>query len=167
MLGLDKHTFKESFSFGLNVIVMSMLCALSGIFHKKKRDIMYIIFVTGFANIIPDIYAYYLMQRQKNVSISEAIVTTLPLGLAEMLSITFISMPLLFLNNKYTRFFAAIGVGAILVIISTYLNEEKEATLTNFVEPIVVTLIGVSLTYFLTSAGDKYLMPLVDSYIKN
>ena len=67
MLGLDKSAFKESFSFGLNVIVMSMLCALSGIFHKNKRDIMYIIFVTGFANIIPDIYAYYLMQRQKNV----------------------------------------------------------------------------------------------------
>jgi hypothetical protein len=165
MLGLDAGELKESFTFGVNEIVMTMLCALSGIMHKKKRDILYFIFVTGFASIIPDIYAYYLMQRQKNISISEAIVTTLPLVLAEIVSITLISMPLIFLNNKYTRFFSAIAIGTILVIISTYLNEEKETTLTNFIEPIFIILLGVGLTYFLTSAGDKYLMPIVDRHI--
>ena len=167
MLGLDSGELKESFTFGVNEIVMTMLCALSGIMHKKKRDIIYFIFVTGFASIIPDIYAYYLMQRQKNDSVQEAMMKTLPLTLAEMISTTLIAAPLLFFNDKYRRFFAAIGIGLILICVSSYLNKDKKESWHNLIEPIFVTLIGIVLAYFITSGGDKYLMPFVDKYIKN
>ena len=165
MLGLDAGELKESFTFGVNEIVMTMLCALSGIMHKKKRDILYFIFVTGFASIIPDIYSYYLMQRQKNDSVQKAMMKTLPLMMAEMISTTLISMPLLFFNNKHMRFYAAIGVGLILICVSSYLNKEKNESWQHLIEPIVVTIIGVILAFFITSGGDKYLMPLVDRYI--
>lgn len=165
--GNKSETFIEAFTFGINEIVMTMLCALSGYINKDKRDIIYIIFVTGFASMIPDVYAYYLMQRAKNISVKNSMAITFPVALSEIASTILISIPLIVFNNKHTRFFIALLVGIILITMSTSVNSTKNTTLVDMVEPIIITVFCVFLTYCITTIGRKYLMPFVDNIFLN
>jgi fumarate reductase subunit C len=144
-----------------------MLCALSGYINKDKAEIIYILFVTGLASMIPDVYAYYLMQRAKNISIRNSIIQTSPVALSEMVSTIFISIPLLLFDNKHTRFFVALFIGLILIMITSAINSTKTTKLIDMAEPLIITIFGVVLTYCITTLGRKYLMPIIDRRINN
>ena len=165
-MNLSDSKYVQSFSFGLNEIVMTMLCAISGYVEMNdKSELIYIIFVTGFASIIPDIYAYYLMMREEKKSISESLELSIPLIVAELLSTVIIASPLLFLDDKKKRFIYSIILGIILIFFSTFISKGKKVNWEDYVEPSIVTIVGIFVTYIITHHGGKYVKELAKKYV--
>lgn len=145
----------EGFTFGINEIVMTILCGISGYLNIPRKKLLYFLIVITFASIIPDFYSYYEMQRN-NVpgnaahSVMDSLKNTFPIMIAELSAVLLIAIPLMIFNNKKLR---AIGAGfvGIMLIIVTKLFSNKYTNMMELLKPAIFALLGAGLTYYITS----------------
>jgi hypothetical protein len=145
----------EGFTFGINEVVMTVLCGISGYLNIPRKKLLYFLIVITFASIIPDFYSYYEMQRNDNPgnkshSIIESFKNTFPIIIAELVAVLLIAIPLMIFNNKKLRALGAGFVGVLLILVTKYFSN-PHINIIRLVEPAVFALFGAGITYFVTS----------------
>ena len=145
----------EGFTFGINEVVMTVLCGISGYLNIPRKKLLYFLIVITFASIIPDFYSYYDMQRNDNPnnkshSMFESFKQTLPIVIAEIIAVLLITIPLIIFNNKKLRAFGAALVGIILIIVTKYFSN-PHINIIRLVEPAIFAILGAGVTYYVTS----------------
>jgi len=149
----------EGFTFGINEIVMTVLCGISGYLTISRKQILYFLIVIAIASIIPDFYAYYQMQRNdipgnKSHTVVESLKNTFPIMLAETGAVILIAIPLIIFNNKTFRAIGAIIVGVLLIIV-TKLYSVAYVNIYELLTPAVFAVLGAAFTYFVTNFFKK------------
>ena len=149
----------EGFTFGINEIVMTVLCGISGYLAISRKQILYFIIVIAISSIIPDFYSYYQMQRNdisgnKSHTIVESLKNTYPIILAEAGAVLLIAIPLIIFTNKVFRAIGAIIVGVSLIIV-TKLYSVSYVNIYELLTPAIFAVLGAVFTYFVTSLFKK------------
>ena len=151
----------EGFTFGINEIVMTVLCGISGYLSIPRKQLLYFLLVLTISSIIPDVYSYYQMQRNdipgnKSKTIIESLKNTYPIILSEASAVLLISIPLIIFNNKLFRAIGSIFIGISLIIV-TKLYSDSYINITGLLKPAVFALFGAGFTFVVSMLLKKYI----------
>ena len=141
-------------SFGLNEVVLTLLCAFSGFFDKTRNEIIYVIAITAVASSIPDVYAFYQeAQNEDKLSRGQAARQTGPVFIAEIMGAIALGVPLVVFRDRLTRTVMtfATGLGVILV------NEIwiQQNNLSKIVETMLFAIFAIVISYILSGLIKK------------
>ena len=151
----------EGFTFGINEVVMTVLCGISGYLSVPRKQLLYFLLVLAISSIIPDAYSYYQMQRNdlpenKAHSVIESLKNTYPIILSEAGAVLLISIPLMIFNNKVFRAIGAVFIGISLIIV-TKLYSDSYVNIYGLLTPAAVALLGAVFTFVVSVFLKKYI----------
>jgi hypothetical protein len=137
-------------AFGLNEVVLTLLCAFTGFLDKSQKEILYVLAVTAVASSIPDVYSYYdEEQNEDKLSRSQAARRSVPVFVAELLGAVVLSLPLVFFKNRNARTAGTFIMGMALIVANeTFLQKNSAGRVA---EVMVSVSIAVFTSYVLVS----------------
>ncbi len=144
----------EGFAFGINEVVMTVLCGISGYLSIPRKQMLYFLIVLSISSIVPDVYAYYQMQRNETPenrahSVIESLKNSYPIMLAELCAVFIIAIPLMAFTNKFSRALGAVIAGVILIIVTKFFSIPN-ANLYQLISPAIFAVVAAWFTYIFT-----------------
>jgi Ca2+/Na+ antiporter len=141
-----KDTKDSAASFGVNEVVLTLLCAFTGFLDFSKRELLYVLAVTALASSIPDLFSFYTIARKdKKMSMKDSFISTLPVMGSEIVTTIILGIPLFMFNRRKARVFFTLLTGFSMIALNQSLVLKSDVSET--IETTFFAMLAVGLAY--------------------
>ena len=145
-------------SFGVNEVVLTLLCAFTGFLDFSKRELLYVLAVTALASSIPDLFSFYSIARKdKRMSMKDALLSTLPVMGSEIVTTMILGIPLFLFSQRKERVIFTLLTGFSMIALnqSIILKSKPEETIETTILAMMAVLTAYVIARILKAIKDK------------
>ena len=147
-------TQSSAASFGVNEVVLTLLCAFTGFLDFSKRELLYVLAVTALASSIPDLFSFYTIARKDDKkSMKDSLLSTIPVMVSEIATTIVLGIPLFWFNRRKTRATFTLLTGFAMIALNQSLV--LKSSLTETVETTFFAMLAVGLAYTISRLLQK------------
>ena len=142
-------TKSSAASFGVNEVVLTLLCAFTGFLDFSKKELLYVLAVTALASSIPDLFSFYTIARKDDKkSMKDAMLSTIPVMSSEILTTVLLGIPLFLFNKRKKRVIFTLLTGFAMIALNQSLI--LKSSMSETIETTIFAMIAVGVAYLVS-----------------